>query len=233
MSIAENCYIYLEQNSHRIGKISSASAVMKFLPVLSIIVILIPNSIYGQINIKVEGVSEEIKEVFEARFNDFSRRMSGPQIPESIYPASLAVSYKDGNGSIQLNAIYGYDVFHNKDLKIPIKKAFSVLVPYRILSMMSLYQTEVFFKARRDEIKDFNNILLFMKPNKDWIALSSGQSGINNNVIFSLNGKRYETESADYSSLSRSFTFIIGETTDLDGQINANHYLCQFFGITP
>jgi hypothetical protein len=189
---------------------------------------------FSQVDIKVEGLSEEIKKVFEAKVSTtLTGRLEGLGIPKSIYPMNLSISYENESGTILLKAPYNKEIIDDKTLGKSIGRSFRIMVPYRIIGALAIYQYDVVMATKKSEIRTFDKGVRFTKTNKDWIIFWAGSNGLYNNVFFSVEGEEYEAESMDYNALSRGFTFVIGETKGLDGKPNSNYFLCKFFGINP
>lgn len=205
----------------------------------------------SDITITTKGLSEE----YATRFTDSENKsafvsiLNQLNIPHDIAPIKLTVTYENGAGDVTAEINYDHDkIFSNSQYDSHNRQwsrwgtGISFYLQNQVLTALSQYKKSVAtegYMMDKDLLK-FESTVKCKKANGDFINVyaynyldSRGfyPYTFYKNVHISIDGKIYETESANTKTLNEMKFFMVGKTTGLDGSKTGAYYFCQFFNI--
>lgn len=204
----------------------------------------------NNVTMTVTGINEEYENKFKDKLDVFIFELNDINIKPTITPLTIEVSYKDGEGYINVIINYIHEDVFNPQTKYYSQnlqwsswgKGISIWLIEEIFDAISYYKFEVAKKewSLDKTIHDMTISVKLVNKNKDWVMFYA-HNFLNNyglydwdfykNVILYYNEKYYETKVIDYNSLEDRSFFFIDKEIELSGEKTGAYYFSKFFNI--
>lgn len=205
----------------------------------------------SDITIITEGLSEEYAAKFKGNRSKSAllNALSERNVPTSIFPMKIIVTYENDAGDIMAEINYDQDkIFANSDYGSLNQqwsyraKGISVYLQHQIFSALSQYLKSVAINEDYvidKDILDFESTVKCQKENGDFVNFYAHNYIANGYFSYSfyinahimIEDKIYETQTTNSKTLNDMKFFSVGKTTGLDGSITGAYYFCKFFNV--
>jgi hypothetical protein len=219
------------------------------------VVLYILNSTVGltqinDVNLKITGLSEEFANKFRNNKREIIDQLNHIDLPKSIAPVSVDVSYKNGEGWVTMSINYKKeDIFsltkyssHNASLK-GMGNGISFLFVDDLMTVLSVYKFDVAKDGLliNKDLSKFKSCIKLINGNNyvqvyAWNYLGDPYSGegvypllFYKNITVFFDGKKYDTETSNLTALNEMKFFYKSNDVDLSGTKSGSYYFGKFF----